>query len=269
VRGARPWRAQALPSKLGRFLTLSFFFHALLLAAGITGGAAYSRRSGTEGPPPAILFLADASPEPTAPVATASAEPARPLEREPIVAEPEPRASEEPSVLETAPLSKWEPASLPSPPAAFELPSDVLERVIGDPRQDWRLPSHEILGLDLGVADEPPVSDCCGEPQPAPAAPPEEEVYVYPSVLKMARAEFPVKSQRLGESGSVLLEMTVGPDGLVKGVRVAQSSGYSRLDDCAVNAAWEWVFSPATRNGVPETSTARHRYRFRLTGVGG
>ena len=84
----------------------------------------------------------------------------------------------------------------------------------------------------------------------------------------MAPADFPLKSQRLGESGSVLLEMTVGIDGLVKEVKIAQSSGYARVDDCAVAAAWDWIFQPALRNGVPEVALARHRYTFRFVGSG-
>ena len=52
-------------------------------------------------------------------------------------------------------------------------------------------------------------------------------------------------------------------------VALLESSGYVRIDDCAVDAAWAWVFKPATRNGVPEEALAHHRYTFRLTGGSG
>jgi len=253
---------------LGRFLGLSLTTHALILAAGLGGGAAYVRRSGVEQPLANAQILLEVQSQPSVPVAAADAEPEREVEREEPVTDAELAPLAEASSDEAAILPSWELLASAEP---LRAPGDSreLEELIGDPRTSWRLPSHEAPGLHVGHVHEPPVSDCCGEPQPAPAVPPKAELYVYPKVVKMAPADFPQKSLRLGEDGSVLLEMTVGTDGLVKDVRIAQSSGYSRIDDCAVAAAWHWIYEPATRNGKPEVALARHRYTFRLTGSGG
>lgn len=261
---------QGYRAPFGRFLGLSLTAHALIVIAGLTGGAAYVRRGGVEQRPASFTFPIDAQQEATAEDVSASAEPEREVETERDLQAGEGEVSPLSEIAQDeAPLSPgWE---LLASAAAVSEPggSASLDQLIGDPRNTWRLPSAEAPGLHVGHVHEPPISECCGEPQPAPSAPPEAEIYVYPKVVKMAPADFPLKSQRLGEDGSVLLEMTVGVDGLVKDVRVAQSSGYSRIDNCAVAAAWKWIFEPATRDGVPEVALARHRYTFRITGSGG
>lgn len=271
-RGARYSRArragEGYRSPMRRFLGLSLTTHALLLLAGLTGGAAYVRRSGADHPPASFSFPINSVSEPSAAVAEASAEPVREIEKAAASAEAEVVPVEAASEDESPAQASWEAlASVAPSRGARETQS--LDKLLGDPRGSWRLPGGEAPGLHLGAADESPVSDCCGEPQPLPQKPPADDIYIYPEVVSMAQAKFPLKSQRLGEDGTVLLEMTVGADGLVKDVRVAQSSGYRRIDDCAVAAAWDWIFKPATRNGVAEVSLARHRYTFRLTGSGG
>ncbi len=265
----RARRRSGTESSFSRFLAASTTLHALLLVAGIAGGAAYQQRSGVEASGAVILVeSSEARAEAPAPPAAAE-ERERPLER-PLDSAP---AEESPRLAETAPdaplpdrpASESFAAAESPPPSAAAARS--LDEVIGDPRDSWRLARQEALGLQMGLARAAHVSDCCGEPQPAPAK--EAEVYVYPEVLSMARAEFPRQSQRLGEQGSVLLEMKVGVDGKVVDVRVIESSGYPRIDDCAVDAAWDWVFKPATRNGTPVEALANHRYTFRLTGAFG
>ncbi len=64
-----------------------------------------------------------------------------------------------------------------------------LDKLLGDPRGSWRLPGGEAPGLHLGAADESPVSDCCGEPQPLPQKPPADDIYIYPEVVSMAQAK--------------------------------------------------------------------------------
>ncbi|HTF87114.1 MAG TPA: TonB family protein [Planctomycetota bacterium] len=261
--GTRRARASA-SSGFARFLTFSVALHAVVVVAGITGGAAYLRSSGSEAQPAMIVFNSTPEPRTTESLVSAAAEPERAIDNPDPPKEPtDSPVSPEAEVQQTE-LSDFEP---PASVASTAVRPTALDKVIGDPRSSWRLASLAEPGLRLG-SDDPPVADCCKEPQPPPAVAVSAEVYVYPEVLSMARAEFPEKSQRLGEEGSVLLEMTVGPDGLVKEVKIAESSGYPRLDDCAVAAAWDWKFKPATRNGVPEAALARHRYTFRFTSSG-
>ncbi len=260
-------RRAARATGFGRFLGVSLAVHATVLIAGISGGAAYMRRAGELAKPAAIMF-ASAEPLTTNSIVTPESEPERTLKREEMPTESEAMLDDAEPIGELAATPASELLSSSASPQAWPDESN-LERVIGDPLASWHLPNHERAGLQFGLEMKPPVSDCCGEPQPSPATPVALDVYIYPEVIRMARAEFPEKSQRLGEQGSVLLEMQVGADGLVKGVRVIEGSGHLRLDDCAETAGWDWSFKPATRNGVAVASIARHRYSFRFSSSGG
>jgi protein TonB len=63
---------------------------------------------------------------------------------------------------------------------------------------------------------------------------------------------YPDMSMRLKEAGTTVLAFTVGTDGSVSGVSVAQSSGYPRLDDAAVSCAGRWRYKAATQDGVAQ-----------------
>ncbi len=269
---------------LGRSMAVSLALHATLLLLGISGGMAYQRGAGAEASgedeelysTTTILLAADQRPSPVSSLSGPSGEPDRAIDDSVLTSEPTAEAGLTPGSNASAsdyaselPMTSRSELAAVGASGGSSGNSGALERAIGDPRTSWKLPGVAVAGLQLGLGLAPPISDCCGEPQPGPAKPVAAEVYLYPEVLKMARAEFPVKSQRMGEQGSVLLEMDVGADGLVKGVRVIETSGYARIDDCAAAAAWDWVFKPAKRNGAAEASIARHRYTFRLTGSGG
>jgi protein TonB len=50
--------------------------------------------------------------------------------------------------------------------------------------------------------------------------------------------------------GTVVLAVTVSPEGVPAAVVVQRSSGYALLDRAAVEAMWQWRFDPARRGGV-------------------
>ncbi|MGA8868737.1 MAG: energy transducer TonB [Candidatus Sulfotelmatobacter sp.] len=60
--------------------------------------------------------------------------------------------------------------------------------------------------------------------------------------------DFPKDGGRAGISGSVLLSLTVGTDGLAHDVEVKKSLGHG-FDEKAVLAVQQWVFEPAAENG--------------------
>ncbi|MBQ7626510.1 MAG: energy transducer TonB [Rhodocyclaceae bacterium] len=60
-------------------------------------------------------------------------------------------------------------------------------------------------------------------------------------------AAYPALSRRLGEEGTVRLRVRVGADGQALMVRLAESSGFARLDDSAREAVAHWRFVPARR----------------------
>jgi periplasmic protein TonB len=87
----------------------------------------------------------------------------------------------------------------------------------------------------------------------------------------LTQPPYPMSSRRLGESGSLALDILIGADGRVRDAKVSQSSGYERLDQAAVSEAKQhWHLRPATRNGVPfeQWLTLKVVFRFEDAGAG-
>lgn len=64
---------------------------------------------------------------------------------------------------------------------------------------------------------------------------------------------------------SCVAEFTVEPDGAPSDVKIVQSSGYDELDRIALNAARQWRFKPATRDGQPVQSQVRLHIEFQVS----
>lgn len=58
---------------------------------------------------------------------------------------------------------------------------------------------------------------------------------------------YPSMSRRLGEQGRVILEVYILANGTVSEVKIKQSSGFSRLDNAAIQAVKKWRYQPARR----------------------
>lgn len=71
-----------------------------------------------------------------------------------------------------------------------------------------------------------------------------------PIAIKQVRPRFPPAAMKEGVTGTVLLDVTVMPDGSVGNVRVRKSLS-PRLDAEAVRAGKQWQFKPGTKNGTP------------------
>lgn len=77
---------------------------------------------------------------------------------------------------------------------------------------------------------------------------------------------YPPMSRRLGESGKVVLRVTLNAQGRVAKATVNQSSGFNRLDEAALAAVREWRCTPAQRNGQAVEATALQPFNFVLEG---
>ncbi|HWV12666.1 MAG TPA: energy transducer TonB [Sphingobium sp.] len=62
---------------------------------------------------------------------------------------------------------------------------------------------------------------------------------------------YPIESRRKREQGTVLLSLTLGIDGAVESLTIAQSSGFPRLDSAARDAVKGWRWKPTIRDGQP------------------
>lgn len=84
------------------------------------------------------------------------------------------------------------------------------------------------------------------EPTPAPVVPPNAEA----SELNNPAPAYPNLSRRLGEKGTVTLEILVKANGTVGDIKVKKSTGFKRLDEAAVKAISRWKFVPASQAGI-------------------
>lgn len=76
---------------------------------------------------------------------------------------------------------------------------------------------------------------------------------------------YPPTARSAAHQGTVVLALTVSPQGDVTGAAVAQSSGFPELDQAAV--AWvteHWKYKPAVRGGVAVTSQTQAAVKFDL-----
>jgi protein TonB len=70
-------------------------------------------------------------------------------------------------------------------------------------------------------------------------------------------------SFNLNEQGSVRLAIRIDSSGTASDVKVVTSSGFPRLDDAAVKAAYGWRYVPR-HGGSPTPGTYDYRLRFEI-----
>ena len=72
------------------------------------------------------------------------------------------------------------------------------------------------------------------------------------AALTNSRIQYPPISRRMREEGRVILRVLVGANGAAKEVQIKTTSGFSRLDNAARDAALRnWRFTPSKRGGQP------------------
>jgi len=76
---------------------------------------------------------------------------------------------------------------------------------------------------------------------------------------------YPSASLKAKESCTVVMNICVSPTGKVDSVELAQSSGFPRLDQVAVDIAAEYRFKPALRAGHPIAACAHYNIIFKVT----
>jgi protein TonB len=129
----------------------------------------------------------------------------------------------------------------PPPPPTFETP-----------------PPPFIPPPEINIASAPrPNAITTTTTQRAPSSPP---------VVKAKNCrepDYPSISQRLNETGSVVLQLLVGTDGKVTDSKIEKSSGFPRLDEAARRALSLCKFTPGTTDGVAQPMWAQLKYTFR------
>ena len=195
-----------------------------------------------------------------------------------------PQQQPRPSKVAPVPIIRWEPRppSPTPPPLADPLLDEISETVreaaaepvalepIADPLPEPRSEdSDDLDDADDIVAPSPVLVADATPPQevdemevPEPAKPLVEiapqirvEVFEPATVALEWQPIYPRECIRKGQQGEVILMVQVSADGDVLSVEVLQSSGHRLLDRAAVRSVERLRFVPATRDGVPVSST--------------
>jgi protein TonB len=123
---------------------------------------------------------------------------------------------------------------------------------------------------EITIATAPPPTNTITTTTVAPpptAAPAPRPASVSKAPVVKAKAcrepDYPAVSERLGETGSVTLQLLVGIDGKVTDSKVETSSGFERLDKAAQAALSRCKFEPGIVDGQPAPAWAQLKYTFR------
>ncbi len=87
---------------------------------------------------------------------------------------------------------------------------------------------------------------------------------VEPKMIEYKTPEYPSIARATGTTGRVVVKALIDKDGKVIDARVYVSSGSSILDDAAIRAAYNNVFSPGIQNGTPVRCWVTYTVDFKL-----
>lgn len=128
----------------------------------------------------------------------------------------------------------------------------------------WVAIAVSILGSTGALADTTPQAAASASTTPAdnPASPASLAEGKHNSC---AAKYYPTLAIRLNHEGSTVLAVHIDSIGNVSGAEVTGSSGFSDLDQAAIDCVTkEWHFKPATMNGEPVASTKQYRVVWKL-----
>jgi periplasmic protein TonB len=102
---------------------------------------------------------------------------------------------------------------------------------------------------------------------PPPPVPVVEGVRITPKIdaKRSQEPEYPPTSRRLGEQGSLVLQVLVDTDGRVLDTKLVQSSGFERLDQAALDGVKaDYRFLPGTLDGKPQQMWYTFKFTWKL-----
>ncbi len=86
-----------------------------------------------------------------------------------------------------------------------------------------------------------------------------------PNYLRNPAPEYPRQARMAGQEGTVVLRVTVDPQGVPSEVRISTSSGFASLDDSAeTTVRRKWRFKPAGQAGRPIAADVLIPVRFAI-----
>ncbi len=149
----------------------------------------------------------------------------------------------------------------PEPQPRIEPQQDPEPLKLVAPEPDPILPPIETAPvIEFTPTANPVISE--STPQPSAGIP-----STFPSLRRASEPPYPSASIRADEEGVTTLQLCISTAGQVTSAKVISGSGYSRLDDAALNWIRKERFRPATVNGQP-AATCNHTlsYEWKLQG---
>jgi periplasmic protein TonB len=189
---------------------------------------AHSSESVTKAVPPPTIIGVMLAPPPVA----------KPLQPEPVAPKPLTKPVTQPTKPVAKPIEKTTPKTTPkktptAKPKPRPLPkAEASEKAITAPVAEPSIPTKTEPHLP-STPSVPTIQPPSAQAQGLNNQPP-----VYPQL-----------SRKKKEQGTVLLLLMVKADGTVGEVQITTSSGFSRLDQAAIQAVKRWNFQPAQQQG--------------------
>lgn len=172
---------------------------------------------------------------------------------EPVAPAPEPPRPKIPPTVKKALPPK--PKPLPTPPAPAQTTAPAAAPTLSDSPSALTAPAT----TSPEASSAPP-----GKVQEASAVVVFVPVNINAAYLANPAPPYPPLSRRLREQGKVDLRVLVSADGHPEQVDVKTSSGFSRLDNAALEAVRRWRFTPARQGERSIASTVVVPIIFRL-----
>ena len=185
-----------------------------------------------------------------------------PLEIQP----PPPPPPPAPGVRRTA---RTAPRIASEQPSGFVAPIDIPTQIRPDEGLDLGVPGGVPGGVEGGVPGGVVGGVVGGLPQSVAPPPPEVAPIRVggrikePVKIKDVRPHYPKLAEHAHVQGVVILECVISPRGTVFDVKVLR--GVPLLDQAAVEAVRQWVYTPTLLNGVPVPVIMTVTVVFRLT----
>ena len=176
------------------------------------------------------------------------------------VAPPEATPKKKPPTPKRAEPREVEKPASPVPPPLLALPQPspqsptMAEPAFTVPPREEKPPASETV-----TARAPPAP----EATPPKVTPPRSDA----AYLQNPQPRYPMSARRRGEQGTVVLKVLVTAEGLAGSVSVQASSGYSALDQAALEAVKSWKFVPARQGSQAVEGWHLVPIVFKLEGV--
>jgi protein TonB len=201
------------------------------------------------------ILTSEELPEPTSVVRAFFVEPAAPPPPPPPPPPPAPKAAQQP---------KPQPKPMAEEPK-FAAPVEVPDQVQPEEGLDLGVEGGVAGGVEGGVPGGVVGGVVGGLPE---APPPPQAVRVggqikEPKKLKNVAPVYPDIAKQARVQGVVILECTISPQGKVSNVKVLR--GIPLLDQAAIDAVNQWVYTPTLLNGVPVPVIMTVTVNFKLS----